>query len=52
MKKETDKERLNLTAEPELVRKMDEWRRKQPDLPSRSEAIRRAMEMVFGKDVE
>jgi metal-responsive CopG/Arc/MetJ family transcriptional regulator len=26
------------------VRQIDEWRRRQPDLPSRSEAIRRLIE--------
>ena len=34
-------ERLNLTAEPEFIRMLDDWRRRQPDLPSRSEALRR-----------
>lgn len=28
----------------EFVKKLDDWRRKQPDLPSRAEAIRRLVE--------
>lgn len=41
MSKTLKTERLNLTAEPEFIRMLDEWRRRQPDLPSRSEALRR-----------
>lgn len=41
MKKTLKTERLNLVAEPDFIRMLDEWRRKQPDLPSRSEALRR-----------
>jgi metal-responsive CopG/Arc/MetJ family transcriptional regulator len=41
MENDDKKERLNLTARPEIVRMLDEWRREQDDLPSRSEAIRR-----------
>jgi hypothetical protein len=37
----------------EFLERLDEWRRKQPDLPSRAEAIRRlttAMLEILGKD--
>jgi hypothetical protein len=30
---------------PETVRLVDDWRRKEPDLPNRSEAIRRLVEL-------
>jgi hypothetical protein len=29
----------------EFLRKLDEWRRQQPDIPSRAESIRRLIEM-------
>lgn len=35
--------RLGLVIEPSLVEKVDEWRRSEPDLPSRSEAVRRLL---------
>jgi len=31
----------------EFLRKVDDWRRKQPDLPSRAEAIRRLVEQAI-----
>jgi hypothetical protein len=31
--------------QPELATPLDDWRRKQPDLPSRAEAIRRLVEI-------
>jgi hypothetical protein len=37
----------------EFLERLDEWRRKQPDLPSRAEAIRRlttAMLQILDKD--
>lgn len=36
--------RLNIVAPVSWVRKVDEWRRAQPDLPNASEAIRRLVE--------
>lgn len=32
------------------LRKIDDWRRKQPDLPSRAEAIRRLVEKGLAAD--
>jgi hypothetical protein len=53
MKQKTLKtERLNLAAEPEFIRKLDEWRRKQPDIPSRSEALRRTSLKTLDADLE
>ena len=38
-------QRLQLVTSRKWVTAVDEWRRKQPDLPSRSEAIRRLIEL-------
>lgn len=37
-------ERFELRLSSELLARIDEWRRNQPDLPTRSEAIRRLVE--------
>jgi metal-responsive CopG/Arc/MetJ family transcriptional regulator len=37
-------QRIQLVISKGQVREIDEWRRQQPDLPSRSEAIRRLIE--------
>jgi hypothetical protein len=34
----------------DFLRKLDEWRRAQADLPSRTEAIRRIVESVIGAE--
>ena len=41
-------DRINVPMEPELVREVDEWRRQQPDLPNRAEAIRRLVKQALG----
>jgi hypothetical protein len=33
--------------QPELLQQLDDWRRAQPDLPSRPEALRRLAEQVL-----
>jgi hypothetical protein len=38
---EEQTERFQMRVSPSFLRLIDEWRRKQPDLPSRAEAIRR-----------
>jgi hypothetical protein len=42
-----DKEtkRLNMVVSTAWVKKVDEWRRREPDLPNISEAIRRLVEI-------
>ena len=42
-----DKEtrRLNMVVPAAWVKKIDEWRRQQPDLPNVSEAVRRLVEL-------
>lgn len=40
-------ERFEMRLSEEGVAKLDEWRRQQPDLPSRAEAIRRLIERGF-----
>jgi metal-responsive CopG/Arc/MetJ family transcriptional regulator len=37
-------ERFEMKVPPGFLEKLDQWRRKQPDLPNRSEAIRRLVE--------
>lgn len=41
---DTETKRLNIVAPASWVRKVDEWRRLQPDLPNASEAIRRLVD--------
>lgn len=41
----TKTERFELRLSMELLARVDEWRRTQADLPSRSEAVRRLMEI-------
>lgn len=41
---------IQIRASDEFVAAIDDWRRQQPDLPSRSEAIRRLVEKALGKN--
>lgn len=41
-------ERVNVPMEPDLLREIDEWRRQQPDIPNRAEAIRRLVKRALG----
>ena len=36
---------IQMRVNDEFVRRIDDWRRKQPELPSRSEALRRLIEL-------
>ena len=38
-------QRLNMVAPAAWVKKIDDWRRREPDLPNLSEAIRRLVDM-------
>ena len=38
-------QRLNMVVPSKWVKKIDDWRRREPDLPNLSEAIRRLVEM-------
>ena len=40
-------ERILFATSVEMIRAIDEWRRRQPDLPTRSEAIRRLIEIAL-----
>lgn len=40
-------ERLQMRVSPQFLKSIDAWRRKQDDLPSRSEAIRRLVEQAL-----
>ena len=37
-------EMVSTRLQPDLLKQLDDWRRKQPDLPSRPEALRRLAE--------
>lgn len=41
---------LSVRIDDELLKRIDAWRRRQPDLPSRPEAVRRALVRML--DVE
>jgi hypothetical protein len=38
-------ERFLMMVSPGFLKRVDQWRRKQPDLPNRSEAIRRLVQI-------
>jgi metal-responsive CopG/Arc/MetJ family transcriptional regulator len=47
MKVEQDIRRINLAVANTLARKVEDWRRRQSDLPNMSEAIRRLIEQAL-----
>jgi len=38
---------INVRMDEELLKRLDEWRRRQPDLPGRPEAIRRIVDQAL-----
>jgi len=38
---------LNIRVDEEFLKRLDDWRRKQPDLPTRTEALRRIADQVL-----
>jgi hypothetical protein len=40
-------ERFEMRLHPEMISRVDDWRRKQKDLPSRAEAIRRLLDAAL-----
>jgi hypothetical protein len=46
---EEQTERFQMRVSPSFLKMIDDWRRKQPDLPSRAEAIRRLVEQALGR---
>jgi hypothetical protein len=44
---EEQTERFQMRASKEFMQSLDEWRRRQPDLPGRAEAIRRLTELAL-----
>lgn len=49
MSQENQSERLQMRVSPEFLSRIDEWRRTQTDLPNRSEAIRRLVELSLDR---
>lgn len=43
-------ERFEMRANQEFLKKLDDWRRSQPDLPARAEAIRRIVDKALEAD--
>lgn len=40
-------ERFEMRLDPEMIERIDRWRREQPDLPGRAEAIRRLVDKAL-----
>ncbi len=38
---------VGVRVQPDMAKQIDDWRRKQPDLPGRPEAIRRLVDMAL-----
>jgi metal-responsive CopG/Arc/MetJ family transcriptional regulator len=47
MAPENQTERLQMRVSADFLAKVDDWRREQADLPNRSEAIRRLVELAL-----
>ena len=45
-------ERFEMRYTVDLLRKIDEWRRSQPDLPPRAEAIRRLLDQALATEAQ
>lgn len=50
MADDTNSTRFEMRASPAWLTKLDDWRRKEPDLPSRAEAIRRLVEKALDSE--
>lgn len=45
----TKTERIELRVSGEFLEKVDEWRRRQPDIPSRGSAVRQLVEITLSR---
>lgn len=45
----TVEKRVNINLPAELLKKIDNWRRKQPELPNMSQAVRRLLEQAVDR---
>jgi hypothetical protein len=41
---------LNIRVDDEFLKRLDDWRRKQPDLPTRTEALRRLADLALAAE--
>ena len=46
----TNDKQFQMRVSEQFLKKLDKWRRKQPDLPGRAEAIRRLVELALERD--
>ena len=42
-------ERFEMRLDPEMIERIDRWRREQPDLPGRAEAMRRLVDKALAE---
>lgn len=47
---EQQSEKFQMRVSPEFLRRVDDWRRKQTDIPSRSEAVRQLVEKALEQE--
>lgn len=50
LEQESATERIQIVATERWAKRVDEWRRKQPDMPNRSKAIRLLVEQALDGD--
>ena len=50
MAKELKSSRFIMSVEPSFIARLDKWRRKQEDMPSRAEAVRRLTDLGLSAD--
>ncbi len=43
---------INVRMDEDLLKRLDDWRRKQPDLPGRPEAIRRIVDEALAPEAK
>jgi hypothetical protein len=47
LEKDVPTDRIQIIAPRSWIRRIDEWRRHQPDLPNRSQAIRKLVDLAL-----
>jgi hypothetical protein len=52
MERERVDQRVSFVTKSSQIRAIDEWRRQQPDLPNKNEAIRRLIDIALQRQAE